>query len=294
MKISEAREENVIERKLYLGMENFHPVAVNPTKQELIDMGINATEEPVYVQKVKRDFDKSGTEKEYEQVSIRVFLDNKDENNRIRTQVSFNIVRDFRLSQSGKYEVLNKYGTSTWLEEKFIGAGDLPANMQWYLNEDVKKALRGEALLVEFIKALYNLPYINDKSTQDTKEKGVAVLTDADLDKLFKGDFSDMRKLIAVNAKDQKVGFLLGVRNVEGNWRQNLFVRSPQKSYVAKTNKTERLVKDVIDAQENGAYADAIFDLNNTKLKEFNPDADTATPTASVGGTIVEDDDLPF
>ena len=67
MKISEAQEESVLERKLFLGVENFYPVAVNPTKQELIDMGINAQEEPVYLQKVKRDFNDGKGEREVDQ-----------------------------------------------------------------------------------------------------------------------------------------------------------------------------------------------------------------------------------
>lgn len=294
MKISQKQEESIMERKLYLGVENFYVTAVNPTLEELKEMGIPATEEPIYVQKVKRDV--NGVEQEFDQVSIRVFLDNKDDTNRIRTQANFNIIKDYQTSSSGKFAVLNKYGSSTWLEEQYVGSGkELPSNMSWFINEDIKKALRGEATFIDFIKALYNLPYVNQKSTPEEKEKGLASLGEADIKKLFAGDFSDMRKLIVVNGEGQKIGFLLGVRKVDDNYRQTLYGRMPLKSYVAATGKTTKLVEDVADAQANNAYADAIFDLNNTKLKEFDEVAHAASPDGSVGGGKSElEDDLPF
>lgn len=291
MKVSEIQEESILERKLYIGAENFSPVAVNPTKEELVAMGIPATEEPQYVTRVKRDY--GDGEQEYEQASIRIFLDNNNEENRIRTQVSFNIVKLHHISKTNKYLVINKYGSSTWLPEAAIG-GTLPQNMAWYLNDDVKKAYRGEPGLIDFIKALYNLPYVNQKSEPKTKEKGVAILSEADIQKLFNGDFSDMRKLIAIDAKEQKVGFLLGVREVDGVYKQTLFARQPLKSYVAVTNKTDKLVEEVADAQSNGAYADAIFDLANTKLREFDPEKDSAQADNNIGGSSEDDDDLPF
>lgn len=292
MKISEIQEESISERKLYLGVENFSPVAVNPTKQELIDMGINAQEEPVYLNKVKRDF--GDGEQEYDQASIRVFLDNNNPDQRIRTQVNLNIINRPHLSSTGKYLVVNQYGSDTWLEEKFIG-NELPQNMQWFVNEGVKKAMRGEPLLVEFMKALYNLPYVNQASTPEQKKKGVAAFSQQDIDKLFQGNFSDIRKMIFDKAKDQKVGFLLGVRKVDDTYRQTVFNKNPLKSYVAKTNKTDRLIKEVKEAQENGAYADAIFDLNDTKLKEFDEELHTAKADGSIAGNMPGDkDDLPF
>jgi hypothetical protein len=290
MKISQVQEESVFERKIYLGVENFNVVAVNPTLDEMKDMGMNPNEEPQYVTKVEREYD--GVKQEYDQVQIRMFLDNNNENMRIRTQVSFNIVKTNHLSSTGKYLVLNKYGSSTWLEEDYIGADELPANMQWYMNEDVKKAYRGEPGLVDLMKALYNLPYVNQKSTKEVKEKGVAMFGDADLEKLFKGDFTALRKMIVVNAAQQEVGFLLGAKEVEGEYRQTLFGRMPLKSYVKKTNKTDKLVKEVADAQANNAYADVIFDLGDTKLKEFNAELHAETPDNNIGGD--DDDDLPF
>jgi hypothetical protein len=292
MKISQAQEESVFERKLYMGVENFSVVAVNPTKQELIDMGINAQEEPSYVTTVEREVD--GVKKELDAVSVRIFLDNNDANNRIRTQVNYMIIKDYKMSSTGKYLVLNKYGASTWLEEDYINASEMPANMQWYVNEGVKKAFIGEPLLIDFIKALYNLPNVTQKSTAETKEKGMASFATADIEKLFNGDFSDIRKTIAVGGKDQSVGFLLGVRETEGEYKQTLYNRGPLRSYIKTTNKTKYVTKDIQDAQDNGAYADSIFDLSNTKLKEFNEDQHTAAPDANLGSGVKDNDDLPF
>lgn len=294
MKVAQAQEESVFERKLFLGVENFEVTAVNPTMEELKAMGMNnVTEEPKYVQIVKRNFGGAG-EKEYKQVSIRLFLDNKDPDNPIKTQVTFNILEGHQTSRTDKVLCLNKYGSSAWLEEKFIGA-ELPSNMQWYLNEDVKKAYIGEDRFIDFIKAYFNLPYVNKDTEKAKKEAGVAILSQDDLDKLFKGKFEDIRKLILVDAKGQSVGFLMGVREVEGEYKQTLYSRVPLKSYVKKTNKTDKLVEDVKDAKQNGAYADSIFDLNDTTLKEFDPEQHKVAPSGQVGAQGPDDDDdLPF
>lgn len=268
MQIAEQNEETQGGgRKIYLGVENFHPVAVNPTLAELQAMGIPATEEPTYHGKTTRTY-KEG-EQDYDYFSVRIFLENKNASESIRTQVQYTVLRDNMYSTTGKYMVINKYGSTTWLEEDYIDTETTPSNMQWYVTEGVKKCYRGEDTLIAFLKALRNLPTINMSTKETDKVKGTATFTDQDLEKLFKGDFTDIRNVI-MDSKENKVGFLLGAKTVNDTTRQACFTRLPLKAYIKHTNSTEYLIKQVKDAQDNGSYADTYFDLNDTSLKEYD------------------------
>lgn len=295
MQISDVQENTSLPRKVYLGIENFQATAVNPTMKELNDMGIPVTSEPEYVTKVKRDY--GDGEKEYDAVNIRIYLTNKDPKNSIKTQVNYQIVRTNHLSSTNKYKVINKYGTSTWLEQSHIDKGTLPGNMAWYINEDVRKAYRGEDEFIDFLRAYSNLPNIKLQDAEDLRKKGIVKLNITDWDKIFKGDFKDIRDAIMGIGDKGKVGFLLGAKSLEDDkYVQTLYRKMPLKRYVKKVGENEYLKKSVTEAQEAGAYADSIFDLSNFELKEFTEE-DKLTPTTAdelYENLPVEDDDLPF
>lgn len=268
-------------RKVFTGIENFHPTAVNPTKEELVAMGIPAQTDPVYHGKVSRTYGEG--EKEYDFFSIRVFLDNNDPNNPIRTQVQYTVIRDEMFSSTGKYKVINAYGSDAWLEEDHIKAGTLPANMQWFVIDGVKKCFRGEESLITFVKSLRNLPNVTSKTKTADKAKGVASFSQSDLEDMFKGNFKAIRNVI-MDSKDSKVGYLLGVKNVEGTNRQSLYARLPLKAYVKHIDAPNFLINHVTDAQDNGSYSDTIFDLADLTLKEYEE--------TQASGDL--DDNLPF
>jgi len=299
MQLSNVQEETGGVRKLYLGIENFTATAVNPTMKELNDMGIPAKTEPVYVTKVMRDF--GSGEKEYDAVNLRIYLDNQDTANPIKTQVNYQVIKSTHLSSTGKLKVINKYGSDAWLEETHIDAGTVPPNYHWYVNEGVKVAYRGEDSFVAFIKAYRNLPNITMKSTPDVKKKGVAILSLQDWAKLFSGDFTDIRDAIMGIGDKGKCGFLLGVRHLEDKDVQTLYRQSPLKRFVKKVGGNEYLTKDVLDSQKAGAYADATFDVANYKLVEYDANAHKVTASdpadfayAPSDNGAEEDDDLPF
>lgn len=296
MQLSKVQEDSVLERKLFLGIENFKAVAVNPTLQELNDMGIPATTEPEYLRKIKRDF--GDGEKEYDAVDIRIYLDNEDENNSIKTQVNYTIIDAYHFSSTNKVKVINKYGNTTWLEEAHVKAGTLPSNMQWYVNDGVKYCYRGEDELISFLKAYRNLPNISLSSTEDTMKKGIVLFEKKDLDKLFKGDFTDIKNVILSVKDESKVGFLLGVRHSEDKDYQTLYKQSPLKRYVKKAGNTQYLVKDVNNSLQNGGYSTSTFDLDDLNLKVFKPEdkVDADDDFSDYGAPVMheEDDDLPF
>ena len=293
-------DSNNSNKKLYLGLENFSVTAFNPTMAELNDMGINVTEEPVYNTKVKRDF--GDGEKEYDAVNLRFYLSNHDSNNPIKTQVNYQVVRSYPTSSSGKTKCINKYGTVVWMEDSYLNTGTVPANYQhWYVNEGVHKCYRGEDTFVQFLKAFLNLPTVKIDSNNDIKTKGLANIDQSDWDKLFAGNFTEIRKIIHEAGDAGKLGFLLGVRTLEdGRQVQALFASSPLKRYVKSMGENAYLVKDVANAQANGAYSTVIFDLDNLVLREFDPDTDMVTPDDDFPGIPVtmdteeDHDDLPF
>lgn len=295
MQLSNVQEDTNAPRKLFLGIENFRATAVNPTLAELKAMGIPATTEPEYNVKVQRNF--GDGEKEYDAVNVRVYLTNDDPANPIRTQVNYQIVKASHLSSTNKLKVINKYGTSTWLEETHITAGTVPGNMAWYVNEDVKVCYRGEDTLISFLKSYRNLPNIKGTSDADTRKKGISVIGATDWDKMFSGNFTDIREAIIGIGDKGSVGYLMGVRHLEDKDVQTLYKANPLKRYIKKVGGNEYLTKDVNDSQQAGAYADVTFDTSSYKLREYDVNMDKViadTPGLPSYSSIGENDDLPF
>ena len=293
MQLSNVQEGSVLPRKLYLGIENFQATAVNPTMKELNDMGIRAVSEPEYVVKVLRNF--GDGEKEYDAVNLRIYLTNNDTTNPIRTQVNYQVVKSNHVSSTNKIKVINKYGNPTWLEATHIAAGTVPANYDWYVNEGVKECYRGEDSFVAFMKAFRNLPNINQSADADAKAKGVALINATDWDKMFRGDFKDIRDAIMGLGDKGKVGYLMGVRHLEDKDVQTIYKASPLKRFMKKVGGNEYLTKDVTEAQEAGAYSDVTFDTTSYTLREFDPTLDKVqADEPEMVYPSGDEDDLPF
>lgn len=248
--------------KVYTGVEAFAVVAVNPTLQQLNDMGIPAKEEPVYI----------GTNEEgVKYANIRIFLDNQDESNPIKTSVNYRITDVHPLSRTNKHLVINRYGNDAWLEEDVIGgSAPVPSNMTWYVTDDMRKAFRGERELISLIRSLRNFANVRKETPQDVKDASVSIFDVKDIQKLFKGDFSDLQKILI--DPDARVTYLLGVRkDDQGRLRQNIYRNLPMKKYMAEKDidAFNYMIKQVNESIENGAYADTFFDLEDVSLKEY-------------------------
>lgn len=291
MKFSENVDDNgggnFTKKEIYMGKANYKVVAVNPNKDELKALNQFVPEdEPVYTG--KREI--NGTE--YDLANITIYLQNPSDFSVI-DRVTYTIVDNVQLSLTNKLAVMNKYGADTWLEESHIKAKTVPENMQWYVNEGVKTARRGEKELVSFIRALRNFKKISMTSTPEERENYVSQFEDADLAKLFKGDFSDMKSLLMSNP-DAKVGFLLGARSADnGKVYQDMFKEYPMRSYmVGNAGSDEYIVKAVKEAQDNGRYANTTFNLSNLDYVKFDPSMQVQPDP--VAGNDDEDDQLPF
>ena len=101
------------------------------------------------------------------------------------------------------------------------------------------------------------------------------------MDKIFRGDFSDLKEYITYQPNN-KVKLLLGVRTTDENKQyQAYFTEMPMKSSVSRFDKLEKFIAERKDA---GAYQNTEFEV--CELKEFSntpsavPESSSATPSS--------------
>lgn len=281
------QESNFTPKNVMIGKAAYKVIAVNPNNEELKKYGQYTTDdEPAYT------FKREINGQEYDAVNITILLQSPNDVN-IIDRVTYTLVNNVQVSSTGKLAVINKYGADTWLEQSFIDSKTVPDNMQWYLNEGVKPAKRGERELVSFIRSLRNFKTVKIESTPEDKENYVSLFEEEDLQKLFKGDFKDIRSILMSNP-DAKVGFLLGARTSDaGKVYQDMYKEIPLRSYqVSNNNGDEYLLKKVKESQDNSKYANTYFDLTDTSYRKYDASSTNMPQPDADGGDGV--DDLPF
>jgi hypothetical protein len=108
--------------KLYTGITAMSVVAVNPTLDELHEMGIMYQSEPNYTV----DFGDGDVQK------VVLWLKNED----ITVPMEILITPGPWKSKTGKYKWLNSQGQETWAEEDENGAIDTSNLMDWFKNPE--------------------------------------------------------------------------------------------------------------------------------------------------------------
>lgn len=295
------------ERILTIGKIKYTPVAVNPTKKELEDLkkvkGLNVfvpSEEPIYFGKQALDSTKPTEETEYFDVTIylrsQAFPESID-------RVTYRTYNTGRKSSTGKFEVINAYGATAWLTQEDVKNKKAPANMQWYVMDDVKFLRRGEAQLVAFIRSLRNLKNIN----QDTPDKQNyrSLFSDQDLKKMLAGDFKNIRNII-LEVADANITFVTGVRFINDKKYQDIYKELPLRSYVADSSNSDDWIKtNITEAQSNNRYANTNFFLGSglhgreyidgmESSKSSSEDFDFETTNDLPMSFDDDDSDLPF
>lgn len=283
-KEAEDTGSNFSPKVVYLGKAAYNVIAVNPNKEELKEINqFVPEEEPVYIS--KREID--GVE--YPLANITVYLRNVADAE-IVDRVTYTLVDNVQTSSTGKVKVINKFGDDSWLDPQDVISGVMPANMQWYLSDGLKKAVRGEKELVSFIRSLRNFKKIQSKSTQEDKDNYGSIFERTDLDNMFKGNFKGIKSVLLSSA-ESKVGFLLGARTADnGKVYQDIYKDYPLRGYMVNNDKSdEYIVKSVKDAQDNGRYANTYFNLDTLKFQQFTEDMQVK-PDVNDEDT----DELPF
>lgn len=262
----------------FIGVGSTYILGVNPNKAQLEKL-YNTTidEEPNYI----------GTGKVGEEDVPQIRLDfilrvDPEKNNGLTglTKASYFLKDSPRYNQDGtKVQVINKYGETTWLTLEDAKNKVIPEGLSWFENADIRPAFVGEEDLIRLIKVYLNIP-----SKGYTDKKGVkheiANKADAEarLDHIpdyFKGDISEIKKLLSLEPKN-KVKFAFGIKTTDENKQyQDLFIQYPLKNSVSNYS---RLDKEIQDRKNNGGYSHTEFSVE--PLKVYTVEATSFTQTA--------------
>ena len=212
-------------------------------------------------------------------------------------------------SQSGKYQVIDKYGQTAWATAEEIEAKKIPQYTSGPANidADYRKACKGEVEFTDFLRAHLDIssPRIYNQTKGVWEKNPHLDECEARLDgisKIFDGDFSEIKKILSYQ-KENFSKMLFGVETTDGGQEyQKVFMgafltnRSSKYSYLAKKLKEET---------DLGKYSKVYFgDLNangeiiTSDLREYIVPASTVEPSQAPMPDAFkepsEKDDLPF
>ena len=202
-------------------------------------------------------------------------------------------------ANSGKTQVIDKYGRTAWVTAEELAAHAIPvySNGPADIDKDYRPAYVGEEELMEFIKAYLWIPNVTTwdsnlrKMVPNTKVKPEECECRFDnLDKIFKGDFSEIKEALGYQPTN-KVKVLLGVRTdfSSGRLYQSVYTRKFLKSSSTNYNSLDKEIQENIsNAAKNGRTLDTEYQV--VPVHEYLVEPTTFTPTDNG----VPTSDLPF
>lgn len=274
-----AESKEAVGIKRYKGVAPCFIKAVNPNKAEFENLfNAQLEDEPSYVGKVDVD----GTEVPNVRLSFVLQPDVEKVGFKVGPQnmALFLQKRPWYNKDHTKVQVIDKYGRTAWVTIEQAKNHEIPvySNGPANIDKDYRPAYVGEAELTDLLKVYLNIPnamkYVNGSWTPaDNLQDCEARLEN--IDRLFKGDFSEIREAIALQPLN-KVKVLFGVRTTDDNrqyqsFYTQMFLRNNVSDY-------SRLDKDVQERKLNGAYPTTEFEVCD--LQEYNVEATSFTPDA--------------
>lgn len=287
------------EFKRYIGVCPVTIKAVNPNKKEHEEIFDTTLEEaPVYIQ------DREDTNgKPYKNARISIVLEPDTEKigfNMPLINMSLFISNQKQFgATSGKYQVVDKYGRFAWATEDEIKNKEIPTynnGKRADISNDYRVACVGEEDLTNFIRTFLCIPEVTiwDNNTKTRvpnprvkPEECECRLETETLQKMFKGDFSEIKDTLAYQPNN-KIKVCLGVRTDINSGR--LYQSVYTKRFMSNaSNNFNSLDKEL---QADIAYAQAHNKTLNTeysaeKVHEYVVTPTTFTPTEEPEG-------LPF
>ena len=290
------------EFKRYIGVCPVFVKAVNPNKAEHEKLFNTTLEEaPVYVQ------DKEDAEgNSYKNVRISVVMQPDVE--KIGFEMPLVTMPLFVTNQkqfgakSGKYQVVDKYGRFAWATEAEISAKEIPTysnGKKADISNDYRIAFVGEEALTDFIRAFLCIPSItkwdNDEkcmvpNNEVKPEECECRLEVESFEKLFKGDFSEIKEILGFQPNN-KVKVCLGVRTDanSGKLFQSVYTKKFMSNASTNYNSLDKMLQ-----------ADASYAAENNKVLNTEYSAETVheysvTPTTfSAAPENAPSNDMPF
>lgn len=290
------------EFKRYIGVCPVFVKAVNPNKVEHEKLFNTTLEEaPVYVQ------DKEDAEgNSYKNVRISVVMQPDVE--KIGFEMPLVTMPLFVTNQkqfgakSGKYQVVDKYGRFAWATEAEISAKEIPTysnGKKADISNDYRIAFVGEEDLTKFIRAFLCIPDItvwdnNEQcrvpNTKDKPEECECRLDVETFEKLFKGDFSEIKEILGFQPNN-KVKVCLGVRTDANSGKLFQSVYTKKFMSNASTNYSgldKDLQADASYAAENNKVLNTEYSAETVHEYSVTPTNFSAVPEAAPSG------DMPF
>ena len=292
------------EFKRYIGVCPVFVKAVNPNKAEHEKLFNTTLEEaPVYVQ------DKEDAEgNSYKNVRISVVMQPDIEkigfDMPLVTMPLFITNQKQHGTNSGKYQVVDKYGRFAWATEAEISAKEIPTysnGKKADISNDYRIAFVGEEDLTAFIKAFLCIPNItkwdNDEKcmvpNNDVKpEECECRLEVESFEKLFKGDFSEIKEILGFQPNN-KVKVCLGVRTDANSGK--LFQSVYTKKFISNAATNYSSLDKALQADI--AYATTHNKALSTEYSAKAVHEYSVTPTtftASESSEVTPASDMPF
>lgn len=273
IKIGKQSEETSF--KLYKGVAALNIIAVNPTKSEMEKItGRTMDNEPEYVGK-----DDDGNDTVRLTFWAKTATDSKVNNGiEMTTSFSFILTKKQRVgSNSGKIQVIDKYGRTAWATKEDIASKSIPqyTNGPANIDKDYRPACDGEEYLVDFLIQWLNIPgpaaYKEGKwvMKEDPSDSEVSL----SIGDLFKGNVKEIAELVKL-AANYAVKAAVGIRTTdEGKQYQQVFTRKFVKNGVTDYSKLDAVIAEF---KSNGGAPNTDYEctplhenvVEETKFKE--------------------------
>ena len=291
------------EFKRFIGVCPVFVKAVNPNKAEHEKLFNTTLEEsPVYVQD-KEDNDGNS----YKNVRISVVLQPDVEkigfDMPLVTMPLFITNQKQHGANSGKYQVVDKYGRFAWATEAEISAKEIPTygnGKKADISNDYRIAYVGEEDLTNFIRVFLCIPSI---TKWDNNEKCMVLNTDVKpeececrldietFEKFFKGDFSEINDILGFQPTN-KVKVCLGVRtDANGKLFQSIYTKKFISNAATNYSSLDKAL------QADIAYATTHNKALSTEYSAKAVHEYSVTPTtftASESSEVTPSSDMPF
>lgn len=292
MAFKHANNSEEVVRRLYTGVGVAKVISVNPTKAEMESIyGTTVQNEPVYAGK---------TQNGDKQMRISFVLSvNVGADKPMLTNLTFFLNDVFmKGANSGKYQVIDRFGRTAWATQEEIDANKIPqyTNGPARIERIYRKLYSGEANLEKFIRAflcLNDAEYYNSntssyvKRTGEDLEKCDGILEDVKA--IIDGNIGELKDIVKMGANNE-VKVLLGVRN-SNDGRQYQAVYTDE--FVRNTSRIETAIrafeKSLDDRIQNGGYKTTEFDvapIHEYKVVPTSFATDEAKPEVPATDTV--------
>lgn len=204
-------------------------------------------------------------------------------------------------ANSGKYQIVDKYGRFAWATEAEISAKEIPTysnGKKADISNDYRIAFVGEEELTNFIRIFLCIPNItkwdNDNrcmvtNTDVKPEECECRLELESLNKMFSGDFSEIKEILGYQPNN-KIKVCLGVRTDAntGKMFQSVYTKKFMSNASTNYNSLDKLL------QADIAYASSNSKVLNTEYSAEAVHEYSVTPTVFTQSNTESSNEMPF